>query len=170
MKTLLALILTENTENSTTESEMRSRALDLLSRREHTCTELAEKLAQRFPAAESDTIEKIISRLQQDGLLSDFRFVESYINSRVSKGYGPLFIKYHLKKKRISDELVDSVLSQDEEYWERNLADLISRKYAGVTTSIRPLSLQSRAKIQRFAASRGFTASQVNRVLRNTDY
>ena len=53
-------------------SEIYNKALDILSRREHSVLELKQKLQKKFDT-EYD-IKKTISRLKKNNLLNDYRF------------------------------------------------------------------------------------------------
>ena len=61
---------------------IRSKALDLLANREHTKFELQRKLsAKGFAAFE---IYEVMEELAQQGLQSNQRFLESYVNSNTA--------------------------------------------------------------------------------------
>ena len=55
-------------------SEIYNKALDILSRREHSVLELNQKLQKKFDT-EYD-IQETISRLKKNNLLNDYRFSE----------------------------------------------------------------------------------------------
>ncbi|MDQ6964746.1 MAG: regulatory protein RecX [Mariprofundales bacterium] len=61
-----------------------SRAIWLLTRQEYSSRELDRKLCR--VAADRATVAPIITRLQQQGYLSDQRFAESYLRSRLQRG------------------------------------------------------------------------------------
>ena len=63
-------------------SQARYSAMNLLARREHSYVELERKLKQRGFA--DSVIEQALQRLQEQGLQSDQRFVESFIRARAS--------------------------------------------------------------------------------------
>lgn len=59
------------------------KALSLLSSREHTAKELSEKLARKgFPRSE---IETAVRRLENEGALSERRYVECFVRSRMRR-------------------------------------------------------------------------------------
>ncbi len=68
--------------------------MDLLSRREHSCTELRRKLALREFA--EDEIDQAVTALAAEGLASDERFAESFVTARVRRGQGPRRIQLEL--------------------------------------------------------------------------
>jgi len=89
-------------------SSIRSKAMDLLARREHSAQELRQKLKTR--EYDIDAIDEILQALKEDRLQSDERFTESYVNHRFNAGVGPLKIRYELRQKGVSDRLVDEFL------------------------------------------------------------
>ena len=67
---------------------IRKKAMDYLSRREHSRYELYKKIsAHNF---DRDLINQELDLLIEDGLLSDERFVEAFIYFRKKKGKGPV--------------------------------------------------------------------------------
>jgi hypothetical protein len=66
---------------------VRRTAMDLLARREHGRVELTRKLRQR--GAEAEMIETALDRLTEEGLLSEARYLESFVSYRARSGYGP---------------------------------------------------------------------------------
>ena len=69
-------------------SAIYNKALDILSRREHSVLELKQKLKKKYDT--EDDIEETISRLKKNNLLNDYRFSESYVVYRKRKGFGPV--------------------------------------------------------------------------------
>ena len=58
-----------------------NKALDLVSRREHSRHELMQKLNKRFPET-LPIIEEALDKLVLNNILNDKRFAEMYLNSR----------------------------------------------------------------------------------------
>ena len=65
-----------------------NKALDLVSRREHSRHELMQKLDKRYPNT-IPIIEDVLDKLETNKILDDERFAEMYLNSRARKGFGP---------------------------------------------------------------------------------
>ena len=63
-----------------------NKALDLVSRREHSCYELIQKLNKRFPET-MHIIEDVVQKLVRNNILNDERFAEMYLNARARKGF-----------------------------------------------------------------------------------
>ena len=144
---------------------LRRRAMDYLARREHSRCELQRKLSEKFPHTESNLLEDVLSQLEADGLLSEERFVESYIRGRISKGYGPMYIRHHLKQRGVSSSLIDACLCADDDFWLEQLCHVIEHKY-GTEIPV-PGTLQW-ARLQRFVLSRGYFSSHLQQFRRNS--
>jgi len=57
---------------------LRSRAISLLGRREHSRAELLRKLTQR--GGQKGVLEAVLDELEAEGLLSEARFVEAFVH------------------------------------------------------------------------------------------
>ena len=147
------------TKNKTTRS-IRVVAMDLLSRREHSVYELTRKLKQRD--FEIDEIDAAIATLQQDNLQSDSRFIESIVNSKINAGFGPVKIKYELRQKGISDDLVDDYFSSLEVDWNLRMAEQRIKKFGEAI----PVEYKEKMKQARFLQNRGFSPGSVMRLFR----
>jgi len=135
-------------------------ALRLLARREHSAQELRRKLGDKgFTAGE---VENVLERLAQDKLLSDERFVESFIQSRINKGYGPLHIQAELYERGISRGLIDALIQTGAAQWSE-LAVRAQHKRFGQGL---PADYKEYARQARFLQQRGFTMEQINSALK----
>ena len=135
-------------------------AMDLLSRREHSVYELTRKLKQR--EFEIDEIDAAIETLQQDNLQSDSRFIESIVNSKINAGFGLIKIKYELRQKGISDDLVDDYFSSLEVDWNLHMAEQRIKKFGEAI----PVEYKEKMKQARFLQNRGFSPGSVMRLFR----
>jgi len=136
-------------------AQARKSAIGYLSIREHATLELRQKLVKK--GFEASVIDKVVIQLQADNLLSDERFVESYVRIRINKGFGPLRIQQALRERGISDELLNG---RDEAWITR--ARLARQKRFGEEL---PQAKRELAKQIRFLQSRGFTTSQIQGAL-----
>lgn len=139
---------------------VRRTAMDLLARREHGRAELARKLRQRGAAPE--LIDGALARLAEEGLLSDARFLESYIRSRASAGYGPLRIRDELARRGLLRAEVERALADSGIDWTDNLHELWRRRFSSL-----PQDARERGRQGRFLLQRGFAHEAVNRLLRS---
>ena len=101
-----------------------NKALDLLSRREHSRKELYIKLTKRFDC--KDEINLTLDQLEENNLLCDSRFTEEYVHSRRRKGFGPVKISMELEKKGVKDSLISSEIDKFND-WDK-LAELSFKK------------------------------------------
>ncbi|HSH40714.1 MAG TPA: regulatory protein RecX [Arenicellales bacterium] len=139
-------------------SELREQAMRWLARREYSVHELGERLRGRghTGAAVAEVVEELKSR----GLVSDRRFAESLVRSRIERGYGPLKIAHELRAKGVDDSLVEEMLAEDEEQWADRLRTIWERRFGRAPGDYREWARQARG-----LQSRGFTAEQVRRVI-----
>jgi regulatory protein len=142
---------------------IRLKAMDLLARREYGCRELEQRLQRAdFPAA---LIGETCAALQAEGLLSDERFVESFISARRSRGQGPVRIRAELNERGIDEALISAALDPRDPGWLDCLREVHQKRFAGKF----PETLSERARQQRFLGYRGFTAEQIRQLFRLDD-
>lgn len=135
-------------------------AVKLLARREHSETEIRQKLQQRdFSPTE---ISEAIVELRKGGWLSDERFAEAYIRSRRLKGFGPVRIAMELKERGVEEAIVSALLLVDDDIWVQTLEQEYQRKYRGVAYE----DYQEKARRMRFLQYRGFPLDQIHEVIK----
>lgn len=144
-------------------TSLRRSAMDYLARREHSRTELFDKLLRKYPEQET-LLSPVLDQLEHDNLLSDERFTEAYIRYRRNRGFGPLLIRQELRGKGVSDSLLEAYLDSREPVWAQNLIALVQRKSRGQEGIEK--DAKARQKLFRFCLSRGFSAEQIGRALR----
>lgn len=138
---------------------IRRAAMDLLARREHGRVELTRKL--RRHGADESMIEAELDRLTEEGLLSEARYLESFISSRARSGHGPLRIREELNQRGISRNDIEQALSDADIDWDEQLRDTWKRKFSGQ----RPVDPREKAKQGRFLAYRGYAMDAISRLL-----
>ncbi len=135
---------------------LRESAMNYLARREHSRQELEQKLAQKEYSA--DDISDALDRLVDDGLLSDVRFAEAYVNARRQRGSGPLKIQMELTSRGVSDTIIKQFLDQQAASW-YELAQEVRCKRFGEGL---PSEYEQRMRQARFLQQRGFTYEQID--------
>ena len=135
--------------------DIKKTALTLLARREHSYQELFKKLLQR--KFDSVAIDTVLKSLIEVNLLSDRRFAEVFIRSRIESGYGPLRIQNELKQKGISDDIIQEVLFEGHYNWAQLAQRVYQKKYLGKPTHC----FSEKAKQMHFLQYRGFTLEQI---------
>ncbi|HBX54316.1 recombination regulator RecX [Pseudomonas sp. UBA2684] len=139
---------------------VRRAAMDLLARREHGRVELMRKLRKR--GAPDDLIEAALDRLADEGLLSEARYLESFVSYRARAGYGPLRIREELTQRGLARADVEQALRDSGIDWREQLADTWRRKFAGEL----PRDARERAQQGRFLSYRGYPLDLIGRLLR----
>jgi regulatory protein len=137
--------------------------MDLLARREHGRFELTRKLRQR--GAPDELIEPALDRLAEEGLLSEARYLESFIRYRSGAGYGPARIREELGQRGLNRSDIEQALRESEVDWAALLRDTWQRKFAGQ----RPQDPRTRAQQTRFLAYRGVPMDMIGRLLSGRD-
>jgi len=125
-------------------------AIRLLARREHSQQEIEHKLRQRGFAG--DDIDETLETLLEQGLLSDQRFTEAYVNSRRNRGFGPQRIAAELYQRGISKSMAWEAIQSDADYWQALLQEVYERKFG----SHRADDLADKARRVKFLQNRGF--------------
>ena len=135
-------------------AELKTRALRLLARREHSRDELARKL---LPHAESQAaLGSLLDFLTARRLLSNERFAEVRAHWLARK-YGAAKIRQDLSAKGVPEELVERISTEGE--LERAKA-ILTRKYRQTATT-----REERAKRARFLQGRGFSGDVIRRLV-----
>jgi regulatory protein len=136
---------------------LRSRALAILARREHTRMELGRKLAAF--CSDRALVEAVLDELALRKLLSDERYAEARATSLARK-FGAARIEHELRQKGVAKPLaaravVDARASETERAW------AVWAKRFGVP----PRDALERARQMRFLQSRGFSFDAIRAVL-----
>ena len=101
-------------------------AMDLLAMREHFTKELKRKLRMReFEPAD---IDAAIEKARESNWQCDERACESYVRSRMSKGYGRQKILSELFERGASDALIERWLPRDRKLWREVLLGVAKKK------------------------------------------
>ncbi|ARS48236.1 recombinase RecX [Ectopseudomonas mendocina] len=142
---------------------VRRAAMDLLARREHGRVELTRKLRKR--GAPDELIDGALDRLAEEGLLSEARYLESFVAYRARAGYGPQRIREELGQRGLARGDIDQALRDSGIDWFELLRETWQRKYAGRL----PNDARERAQQGRFLAYRGYSLDMIGRLLRGCD-
>ena len=139
-------------------AEIYNKALDLLSRREHSRKELFLKLTKRFESKED--INLTLDSLEGKNLLSDSRFTEEYVQARRKKGCGQIKISAELEKRGVNESLISNEINKFDDWV--NLAELSFKKKFpdGPSKGFKMLQKQ-----KNFLSNKGFTFYQIESVL-----
>ncbi len=142
---------------------VRRAAMDLLARREHGRVELGRKLRQR--GAPAELIDPALDRLAEEGLLSDARYLESFVRMRANAGYGPLRIREELAQRGLARDAIEQALRDSGFDWNAQLYEVWQRKFG-----VRPGDQRERARQGRFLSYRGYSLEMIGRLLRGGSF
>jgi regulatory protein len=131
---------------------MRAFAYQLLGRREYSLSELSARLQKKWPEAED--IDGLVRQLAEENLVSDERFVESFLRSRIQRHQGPLKIRAELRRRGVDDSLISDALGHQSEVWPTLAFEWLDRQQPG------ELDLKQKQKYYRRLINRGFSHSQ----------
>ena len=135
---------------------IRKKAMDYLSRREHSRYELYKKISTHN--FDKDLINQELDLLIRDGLLSDERFVEAFIHSRKKNGKGPLKISAELQQRGADQSLINKYIEEIENSeWLASAKQVVEKKLG----NNQQLDYDNQLKMMKFLNNRGFTIDQV---------
>lgn len=131
----------------------------LLADREHSRLEMRRKLLARDydPAA----VEEALQSLEKQGLLSDERFTEQYINVLKRKGFGPLRMRSLLRERGINDTMIHEWVDNREDEWRHLMIQAARRKFGDSKGE----DFSQKSKIARFLEYRGYPEFMIREYL-----
>ncbi len=140
--------------------DLRVKALQLLTRRDHSRAELRAKLASEAESAEQ--LDAVLDTLQSQCLLSDHRYASQRVAARGSR-YGNARLKQELRQKGVADDDIAAALPEAGDETERCRA-IWAKKFGRP-----PQSAEERAKQMRFLHYRGFSGEAIRQVISGAD-
>ena len=134
-----------------------NKALDIISRREHSKKELTDKLAKKYDIPE--LVNSVIHNLIEKNLLNDMRFSQAYVIARKRKGFGPKKIGYELVSRGVNENTASEVIDA-ESGWNEAALQAFNKKYkAGISKDFKE---QNKQKV--FLQNRGFSFEEIDSV------
>lgn len=133
----------------------RKKAMDYLARREHSREELRQKMQKA--GFDANVALDAIEGLRKDGLQSDRRFVEAFVQSRISHGKGPRIIRADLSQRGVRDPVIHEVLVEADADWVALARETRLKKFGDET----PHDFKEKARQMRFLQGRGFEPDQI---------
>ncbi len=139
--------------------DARLHALNLISKRDYSEYSLKTRLAQK--GFSSVDINQVVDFLKVSNLLNDTRFAENLVYSLRIRGYGERMIKIKLKQKGIQGDLINSMVSGQND-------DSGVDKYTVISDLIDKKLRQGKDfnKISGFLLRRGFLLSEFLPILK----
>ena len=134
-----------------------NKALDILSRREHSQKELTEKLIKKFD--KSELIYNVLDKLSEKNLINDTRFSEAYVSARKRKGFGPKKIMYELIARGVIENIAYDAI-ENEGGWKDAALKVFNKKFKkGKAMDFKELNKQ-----KAFLQNRGFSFEEIDSV------
>lgn len=139
----------------------KTKALDMLSRRDYSKSDLKKKLMDKGISALLADVT--ISKLEDIGLLSDERYATRYCDYLFNvKKYGALRVKGKLYEKGISSELADACIKEHEESCADRLLGILNNKFKKETLLTRDGATKAAAKLYRL----GYKYNEIREAIR----
>jgi len=134
-------------------------ALALLGRREHSQKELHTKLTTKFGSHDqflSADVEAALQRLESEGYLSDTRYAEAWVRSRMNRGFGRERLRMELAEKGVDEAIAEEALDGKVEEWPEVIETVWRKKFKQ-----NPQGYAEKAKHMKFLRYRGFGFSEI---------
>jgi len=112
------------------------------------------------PFAETVDLEPILDQLEEANYLSNARYAESFVRSRIMKGQGENKIRQQLLQRGVSLSLANEAISEAEvNWWDLAEQQRIKRFGEGYPSTLKDILKQTR-----FLTMRGFPANIVREI------
>ena len=134
---------------------IRHKLTRLLSRREHSQTELRKKLSDLEISA--DIIDETIKKFAEKDIQSDLRFAEAVVRGAYYRGKGPVFVERELNNHNIDFALVRELVNDDDFDWFESSKAVRVKRFGEDL----PDDWSAKQKQMRFLQYRGFAQEQI---------
>ena len=129
------------------------------SRREYCSSDVLGK-ALKILEGDREAAAKVVAKLIEDGYVDDLRYARAYCRDKASlAGWGEAKIRYMLKAKGLSPDVIDNAL---EEIDEDRAAVRLEKLLAAKLRSLKKDDPQIRLKLIRYAMGRGYSYESVS--------
>lgn len=149
--------------SSRSDQDCLNTAIRMLTRRDHSATELARKLKQR--QFEKDRIQTTLAKCRRLHYLDDEKFAANYILQLQRRGYGPRRIRQKLVEKGLERQLITRALE----------ASGIEKKEFAICQAVLEKKLKTlipgpnqkaiKERLYRFLSARGFSPAVIRETL-----
>lgn len=144
------------------ESEIRNSALGIITRRDHSCSEMEQKLERKFPGSEH--IQSCITWLKELSYLDDQHFAEMFVRSRLSRRRGPNRIKLEMQQKGLSGQIGEQALADAKVDWYELAVESHDSRF-----KTPPLDRNDNAKRYRYLQAQGFLTDHIQYALQQVE-
>ncbi|MBZ6072524.1 regulatory protein RecX [Aeromonas schubertii] len=147
----------DDSEKSLTEAM--NFAMRSLASKESGERELADRLLRQ--GVDEAMAAEVVARCKASGWVDDARYAGMLVRSLARRHYGPLKVRFELRRKGITGGQAETALEAEDIDWFTLAADWLARKGAGSDLS----DSRVRAKLARALLGRGFVQDQVRHAL-----
>lgn len=144
-------------------AELKSAAIEYLSRRDHSVRELQEKLVHK--GGQLDDVQAVIAWCQQQNYQSEERFCQLLVRTKLHKGYGPVWISQAARQHGLAPELIKNALQDDSIDWFALAKVQYQKKFGDAPWATYP----EKQKRMAYLLRRGFNSEQIREALQHSD-
>lgn len=135
------------------------RALNLIMRRPRSEWELRDYLKRK--EYEPESITAILNMLSDRGYVNDADFAKRWVdNRRLLKATSKRRLRQELKQKRVPDDIIDQVLTEDETDEREVLRELVERKR-------KQTKYQDNLKLMQYLSRQGYNYDDIREIIEN---
>lgn len=153
-------------------NKLRATALAWLGRQEYYEAKFRQKLKDK--EATDEQIELIVEEFTEQNWLSEQRYCNAFVRSRINKGQGKNRIKADAQNKRLDRACLTLALEENDTDWFELALETYNRRYwdkplADSNGNNDKAYEKEKAKRMRFMQYRGFTMDQMRYAMEQTD-
>lgn len=144
--------------------EAKQKILRLLNRRMYTEQEIVEKLKAK--GYDQDTIDPVVTELKAISMIDDLSFANAFVSDRLRlKPLGSFRIAYELRKKGVSQKIIDRVLSDTKvaEHDEERALEIAQKRLQSLSSIVD--SKVKKRRLYHFLLRRGFSYTVIHQVI-----
>jgi regulatory protein len=157
--------LEERIEREAARLKVYDRALNILAFRARSSAELARALVRK--GEPKDLADLAVARLQEQGLLDDAKFAESFTRTKVLGAHqSKRRVQQDLARKGVARAVTDTAIAtvfEDEEVDQRAIVEEAARKKLRSLTKVEPMV--RRRRLYAFLARRGYDGEDIRRAM-----
>jgi regulatory protein len=147
--------------------DVKNKAIDYLSRRDHSEAELRSKLAKK--GFDEVLVEQAILAMFEANYLNEERYARMIIRAGFERGHGPQKIQFKMKQQGLTQDQIHATFEEFEADWFEKARALRARKF-GVIASADSFKdkaeyFKERSRQMRFLAGRGFGMAHIEYAL-----
>lgn len=132
-----------------------------LSTRERAKSEVKHYLIKKG-VRDTQLVEEVIRRLVESDLLNEFRFAQNRLESRLGRGYGPVYIQNELRSLSIDSTIVSELIDGiDAERIVECACEIVEKKLPALIRDE-----QGAERLRAMLLRRGFSANHANHAIR----